>query len=47
MSRTEIFKTLSNAIGFIRIKSVVDNLSRFILVFLLFTIVAAGLNITI
>lgn len=46
MSRTEIFKSLSNAIGFIRIKSVVDNLTRFILVFMLFTIVAAWLNIT-
>ena len=46
MSRIEIFKTLSNAIGFIRIKSVVDNLSRFILIFLLFIIVAAWLKIT-
>lgn len=45
MSRTEILKTLSNAIGSIKIRSVVDNLFRFILVFLLFTIVAAWLKV--
>lgn len=44
MSRTEILKTLSDAIGSIKIRSVVDNLSRFILVFMLFILVAAWLK---
>lgn len=41
MSKTDILRTLSDAIGKIRIKSVTDNLIRFILVLVLFVIVAA------
>ncbi len=46
MSRIEILKTLSDAIGYIKIRSVIDNLSRFFLIFVLFIIVAAWLKIT-
>lgn len=42
---SEIFKSLFSAIGRIRIKSVVDNLIRFILILVLFIIVAAYFNI--
>lgn len=45
MSSTEILRTLSDAIGFVKIRSVVDNLSRFILVFFLLIIGAAALNV--
>ena len=42
---SEILQSLSNAIGRIRIKSVVDNLIRFILIFVFFIIVAAYINV--
>lgn len=42
---SEILQSLSSAIGRIRIKSVVDNLIRFILIFVFFIIVAAYINV--
>lgn len=45
MSRTEILKTLSDAIGAIKIRSVVDNLSRLILIIMLIIVVAAVFKI--
>ena len=42
---SEIFKSLSWAIGKVRVKSVVDNLIRLILILVLFIIVAACLKV--
>lgn len=42
---SEILQSLSSAIGRIRVKSVVDNFIRFILILVAFIIVAAFLNI--